>query len=145
MFCFREANTFLCAPRLFRAAHENVISWCYSESQGVSLLFCFAGPNVSVLLVSGGLLVCLSYLAELGVAVSHCLPHWCLCVRWKAAAPERRSLLHRMCFVPIGCGLKVEFNALLFSFSFFKLIYDRKVKIYTHNEPACVGKYLLFT
>lgn len=38
------------------------------------LLFLFRGLNVSVFLVSGGLLVCLSYLAELGVAASHCLP-----------------------------------------------------------------------
>lgn len=36
----------------------------------------FRGLNVSMLPVSGDLLVCLSYLAELGVAVSHCLLHW---------------------------------------------------------------------
>lgn len=40
---------------------------------------------MSVLPVSGDLLVCPSYLGEPGVAVSHCLPHWvslCLVKGW---------------------------------------------------------------
>lgn len=47
----------------------------------MSLLFLFGGLNVSVFLVSGDLLVRLSYLAELGGAVCHCPPALgCLCV-----------------------------------------------------------------
>lgn len=43
---------------------------------GCVFVVLFRWLNVSVLPVSGDLLVCLSYLGELGVAVSHCLPHW---------------------------------------------------------------------
>lgn len=46
------------------------------EVAGRDFVVLFPGLNVSMLPVSGGTLQCLPYLAELGVALTHCLPHW---------------------------------------------------------------------
>lgn len=46
------------------------------EVAGRDFVVLFPGLNVSMLPVSGEWLQCLPYLAELGVALTHCLPHW---------------------------------------------------------------------
>lgn len=59
----------------------------------------FRRLNVSMLPVSGDLLVCLSYLAELGVSVSHCLPHWAFFVSNERVQLQKRDYCY------IGCVL----------------------------------------
>lgn len=46
------------------------------EVAGRDFVVLFPGLNVSMLPVSGETLQCLPYLAELGVALTHCLLHW---------------------------------------------------------------------
>lgn len=95
-----------------RLSHPLMKMWSYDvtrSSRACLCCFCFRGLNVSVFLVSGGLLVCL-------------LPGWtgcgcvslsshtgCLCVRGRAAASEKRLLLHRMCFILISICFKHSF------------------------------------
>lgn len=65
----------------------------------------FHGLNASMLPVSGDLLVCLSYLSELGVAVAHCLPHWVSLCRVKGWSRRKETTVtwdvfsaHSLCF-----------------------------------------------
>lgn len=59
----------------------------------------FPPLNVSVFAVSGDLLVCLSYLAGLGVAVSHCLPHWASLCPEKGCSCRKETTVTGVVFV----------------------------------------------
>lgn len=68
---------------------------------GRDFVVLFPGLNVSMFAVSGETLQCLPYLAELGVALSHCLPHWSSLCPMNLEQQKRRLLLHRSTFVLI--------------------------------------------
>lgn len=89
----------------------------FHEVAGRVFVVLFPGLNVSMLPVSGGLLLCLSHLAELGVAVFLCLPHrasLCSVKSWSHTKKKTRLLLHRARFVLIHCGFKIELEVLFY-------------------------------
>lgn len=62
------------------------------EGAGRDFVVLFPGLNVSMLAVSGEWLQCLPYLAELGVALTHCLPHWASFVRNESVEQQKKEI-----------------------------------------------------
>lgn len=75
---FGKAETFCPPPQppTFQLHSRNCALMMLHEVAGRDFVVLFPGLNVSMLPVPGEWLQCLPYLAELGVALTHCLPHW---------------------------------------------------------------------
>lgn len=81
------------------------------------------GLNVSMLPVSGELLVCLSYLAGLGVSVSHCVPHWGVFVSNERLELQKRDYCYMGCVLcSVIAVLRKSFVCCCSSFNLFTTV-----------------------